>query len=170
MSSEQATEQLAALQATYDPPLVGPHASTPTEAAQRLVQLGQTPDFLRRLEKGDIAAKEEWSRLSELKAAASPAEMTAEPIMETTAGEAGLTRRDLVSVAADMAAEGIPDRAISFILADNKFSPEDVYVAQYWHDLMERDENAFYPGLPQDRGYQLMVFNIINSIGTGDWS
>jgi hypothetical protein len=168
MSPEQATDQLATLQAAYDPPRVGIHAATATEASQRLAQLGETPDFLRKLEKGDLAARDEFQRLTELKNAAMPGELTVEPILETTAGDTGLTRRDLISVAEDMFAEGVFNEAgIELVLNDGKFPTEDVYVAQLWLERMEADETLLLPELGGDRELQMKFLRAIAAIGDG---
>jgi hypothetical protein len=173
MSSAQATDELAALQAAYDPPPAGIHASTATEASQRLAELGETPDFLRKLQSGDLKAKEEWQHLCALKASAAPTEFTVEPIIETTTGDTGLTRRDLISVAADMRADGFPDAAIEHIIGDGRFTVEAVVAAQHWLPRMEADPNLLCPeaaqwGWPEDREYQMRCFRTIAAIGTMD--
>jgi hypothetical protein len=173
MTTAQATEQLAALQAVYDPPRLDVHASTPAEASQRLAQLEKTPDFLRKLESGDVKTREEWQHLCELKAGATVLDSLGEQIIETTAGDTGLRRQDLISVAADMRADGFPDKAIEHILLDGRFTQEAVSIAQHWIPRMEADESLVCPdatqwGWPEDRAYQLKCFRTIAAIGTLD--
>jgi hypothetical protein len=171
MSREQATQKLAAMQAAYDPPPVGLHARTPTEASQMLEQLGQTPDFLHKLQNGDIAARDVFQRLTAMKAAAMPGELTAEPILETTVGDTGLSRRSLLSVAADMRAEQVwNDKGIEFILSDGKFPTGAVRDAQFWLPQLERDETVLCPDLPEDWPHKQQVKFLKDVITIGDGS
>jgi hypothetical protein len=165
MSPEQATEQLASLQAAYSPPPVGFHVSTPTEAAQQLAQLEHTPDFIRKLQSGDVEAMQKWQ---ELKIAATPVDFPVESIIETTTGDMSVTHRDLIGVAENMRAEGVfNDEGIEFILSDRKFPTEDVRVAQYYLAQMESDETVLYPDLPGDRELQMKFLRTIATIGDG---
>jgi hypothetical protein len=79
-----------------------------------------------------------------------------------------LTRRQLISTAADMRAEGTFNEAgIALILSDGKFPTEDVYVAQHWLAQMERDETLWYPDLGGSREQQLKFLRAIAAIGDG---
>ena len=87
--------------------------------------------------------------------------------VDTTIGE-GLTRRDLISVAEDMRAEGTFNEAgIQLILSDQKFPREDVRAAQYWLARMERNPELLYPDLGDDREQQMKFLRTIAAIGDG---
>jgi hypothetical protein len=171
MPAEQATQQLAALQAAYDPPPVGVHATTPTEAAQRLAQLEKTPDFLRKLEKGHVETTQEWQRLCELKAGATAFDPLAGEIVQTTVGDTGsgsLTRSQQISSAADLRAEGCSDQEVAFILSDQKHDTANVAAAQWWLPRMQANPNLEYPGIhPADRERFMKYLGRIITIGDG---
>jgi hypothetical protein len=135
MTPAEATAKLAEMSAAYAaaPPAI--QATTPVQASQRLAQLGESPDFLRKLQSGDAETVREWNRLSELKAAATIADaFTDNPqLVEVTQGDTGLTSRNLISAAADLRAVGIPDEGIEAIIAGRPFPEADVAAA---HDLL----------------------------------
>jgi hypothetical protein len=168
MSPEAAAQQLATMQAAYSPSA----SATPTtshDADVRLQQLISDPAWSRKLLSGDIATKDEFQRLSELKAFG---DVTGDAVaggmnVDTTIGE-GLTRRDLISVAEDMRAEGtFNEEGIQLILNDGKFPREDVRVAQYWLGRMERNPELLYPDLGDDRDQQMRFLRTIVAIGDG---
>ena len=168
MSPEQATQQLATLQAAYSPS--APTAPTTSHDADvRLQQLISDPAWSRKLMAGDIATRDEFQRLTELKAYG---DVTGDAVagqmhVDTTIGE-GLTRRDLIGVAQDMFAEGTFNEAgIELILSDGKFPTEDVRVAQYWLGRMERNPELLYPDLGDDREQQMKFLRTIAAIGDG---
>jgi hypothetical protein len=178
MSGEQATAALEAKAAAFGPapaPLVPSNAR---EAGARLAQLINDPEWGRKLMNGDIAVRNEFHRLSELKASASIGDaMEVDEGFETTVGPGldgpTLSRRDMISVAEDMRAQGFNEQAIYHILNEGKFTEESVASAQYWLPRMERDPNLLCPeasqwGWPADREFQMRCFRTIAAIGTED--
>jgi hypothetical protein len=79
--------------------------STPAEADARLAVLIADPEWARRLMSGDVATRDEFEKLSALKAAADGVDVIADPVpqvIETTVGAEGLRRQDVLSTAADL--------------------------------------------------------------------
>jgi hypothetical protein len=141
--------------------------TTARDAELRLAQLSADGEWYRKLMAGDMTVRQEFDRLTALKAGAATSDPLLEQFGETTIGE-GLSRRDLISAAEDMRADGFPDAAIEHILADGKFTAETVRDAQYWLPRMLRDPSLLAPDLPPDREYQLKVWRTIAAIGTMD--
>jgi|SRR6516225_4387336 hypothetical protein len=146
--------------------------TTARDAEQRLAQLINDPEWARKLMSGDMATRDEFQRLSELKAFGNVGDAVAdEALIETTIGDTGsgsLTRGQMISAAEDMRRDGFSDEAIYHILNDGKFTADTVATAQFWLPRMERDPNLLYPDWPQDREYQLKCFRVICAIGTGE--
>jgi hypothetical protein len=171
LTPQEAGEILEARAADFrpPPPLT---VSTPREASMRLAQLSSDPAWARKLTSGDIATREEFQQLCALQASGEVGDAMADQMFETTVGPGldgpKLSRRDMLSAAADMRADGLNEEAIYHILNDGKFTVEAVRDAQFWLPRMERDPNLLSPDLPQDREYQLKVWRIISAIGTGD--
>jgi hypothetical protein len=93
---------------------------------------------------------------------------------ETTVGPGldgpALSRRNAISIAADMRAEQVfNDKGIEFILSDQKFPTEAVRDAQFWLPQLERDETALCPDLPDHwtHEHQVKFLRTIVSIGDG---
>jgi hypothetical protein len=170
LSPAEAGEVLQQAAVEYHQQQVPLAPATAHEANVRLQQLISDPEWSRRLMSGDIATRDEFQRLSELKAAGGELgdAVANEMHVETTVSDTGLMRRDLISAAEDMRADGFPDKAIEHILSDGKFDAQAVYAAQWWLPRMERDPSLLYPDLPLDREYQLKVFRTIAAIGTDD--
>jgi hypothetical protein len=170
LSAEDATAVLEARAADFRPP---PAPLTPTnarEADMRLQQLINDPEWARKLMNGDIATRNEFQKLSELKVSGGIGDDVAnEPLVETTIGDTGLSRRNLISAAEDMRRDQFSEEAIHHILSDGKFDADTVATAQYYLPRMERDPSLLCPDLPADRDYQMKVFRTIAAIGTGDW-
>jgi hypothetical protein len=171
LSSEEAGEILEARAADFRPqaPLT---ASTPKEASMVLARRSSDPEWARKLTNGDIATREEFQQLCALQASADVGDAMADQMFEVTVGPGlggpQLSRRDMLSAAADLRADGLNEEAIYHILNDGKFAVEAVRDAQFWLPRMERDPTLLSPDLPQDREYQLKVWRIIAAIGTGD--
>jgi hypothetical protein len=158
------------MQAAYSPS--APTApKTAHDADLRLTQLINDPDWARKLMAGDIATRDEFQRLTELKAygdVTSDAAASQTHVIETTIGDTGLSRSSLIGVAEDMRAEGtFNEEGIALILNDGKFPREDVRVAQYWLGRMERDPTLLYPDLGDDREQQMKFLRTIAAIGDG---
>jgi hypothetical protein len=171
LSPEQAGAALEAKAAAFRPAPAPLAPSNAREASQRLAQLINDVEWARKLMDGDITTRDEFQRLSELKASGDIGDAMDEAF-ETTVGPGldgpSLSRRHLISVAEDMRAESVfNEEGIAFILSDQKFPTEDVRVAQYYLGLMQRDETLLYPELPGDRERQLKFLRGIVSIGDG---
>jgi hypothetical protein len=166
-----ATAELDRMSAALRPAPAPLAPTTARDAERRLEELKNNVDWYRKLMSGDIATRQEFDRLCALKAGAGVTELdpTIEQNVETTIGM-GLTRRQLIGVAEDWRKDGLPDAAIEHILADGKFTPETVRLAQEVLPRMEADPDLIYEGdgLPLDREYQLKVFRMIVAIGTTD--
>jgi hypothetical protein len=169
VSAEQVTQQLSDMQAAYSPS--APTAPTTAHDADlRLTQLINDPDWARKLMAGDIATRDEFQRLTELKAFGDVIgdAISGEMQIDTTIGDSGLTRRDLIGVAQDMLAEGTFNAdGVALILNDGKFPTEDVRAAQYWLGRMERNPELLYPDLGDDRDQQMKFLRTIVAIGDG---
>jgi hypothetical protein len=170
LPSEQATQQLAAMQTAYDPapPLIPANAH---EADVRLAQLVNDPEWARKLMNGDIATRDEFQKLSELKASGGVGDVIADQsLVSVTQGDTGLTRNQLISTAEAMRAEQVfNDQGIEFILSDQKFAPEVVADAQFWLPHLERDENLLCPDLPDHwtHEHQVKFLRTIVTVGDG---
>jgi hypothetical protein len=169
MTPEEATAVLAERSLDFRP--AAPLApTTARDAEQRLAQLISDPEWARKLMSGDMATRDEFQRLSELKPGITALDPLAEQIgqVETTISDTGLTRRNLISAAEDMRRDGFNEEAIYHILNDGKFTADTVATAQFWLPRMEQDPSLLYPDWPQDREYQLKCFRVICAIGTGE--
>jgi hypothetical protein len=172
MTPEQATAALAERAANFRPsaPL---SPATSRDADLRLTQLINDPDWARKLMNGDMATRDEFQRLSELKAFGGVVgdAVVDEMQVETTIGDTGsgsLTRSQMISAAEDMRAEGtFNEDGIALILNDGKFPTEDVRAAQYWLGRMERNPALLYPDLGDDREQQMKFLRAIAAIGDG---
>jgi hypothetical protein len=173
LTPEQATEILQQRAADFRPsaPLA---PTTAHDANVRLTQLMNDVEWARKLMSGDIATRDEFQRLSELKAygdVTGDAVADQAPVIETTIGDTGsgsLTRSQMISAAEDMRAEGtFNEDGIALILNDGKFPTEDVRAAQYWLGRMERNPELLYPDLGDDREQQMRFLRAIAAIGDG---
>jgi hypothetical protein len=149
LTPQEARELHAEYSATYHrqpAPLV---ASTPAEADQRLAMLATDAEWWGRFTRGDPATVKEWHDLNALKA-----DLTVlDPLVEqfgytTTAPELGgpsLTRRQQISVAADLRAQGASDEEIQRIYINNEPYPEHVEAdARFWGPRL-KDPNVQVP-------------------------
>jgi hypothetical protein len=145
--------------------------SSPSEAAQRLAQLANTPGYLAKLESKDWETVQEKRRLDALLAEATPFD----PINQIGDISAGpgvdgprLSRANTIDAAADLRAKGASDSEIEFILSDQKYPTSDVDAAHYWLPRMEADPNLGYPDLhPAERAGFLKFLKRITIIGDG---
>jgi hypothetical protein len=170
LSPAEAGEILQQAAVEYHQQQVPLAPATPHEADVLLQQRINDPEWARKLMNGDIATRDEFQRLSELKAAGGAADAMVDEtaIIQTTTSDTGLTRNQLIGIAEDMRAEGVfNDAGIEHILSDRKFPTQDVRVAQYYLGLMERDETVLYPDLPGDRVCQMKFLRAIAAIGDG---
>jgi hypothetical protein len=166
LPSSEASEILNELSRAA-PPTFTP--STPVEADVLLQQRISDPEWSRKLLNGDIATRDEFQRLSELKASGGVGDaMVDQSLVDVTSGDQSVQRAGLLSWAEGARARGFPNEAIDHFLAGGKFTRETVATAQHWLPRMERDETLLYPDWPQDREYQMEAFKWIISAGTED--
>ena len=169
LSPEQATQQLGAMQAAYNAPSPAPLTpSTPREAEVRLAELSSNVEWYRRLMAGDLTTRDEFNRLTALKADISATDPLTEQIADTTTGDQSVTRAGLVSWAEDARARGFSDEAIYHFVNGGTFTPETVALAQFWLPRMQNDETLLCPDFPADysREYQMECFQWVLSAGT----
>ena len=76
--------------------------SNAREADARLAQLINNPEWARKLMSGDVATRDEFQKLSEMKAVDDTLTDPVPQVIETTIGAEGLRRRDVISAAADL--------------------------------------------------------------------
>jgi hypothetical protein len=169
LSPEEATQILEARATDFrraPAPLVPTNA---TEALQRRAELSADPTFVKAYLEGSIDARQQMDVLNEMIAGASDTDaLTGEQVEVTDGTRMQLTRRQLISAAADMRAEGVfNEEGIALILNDGKFPTEDVYAAQHWLAQLERDETLWYPDLGGSRDQQLRFLRSIVAIGDG---
>jgi hypothetical protein len=170
MTPEEAGAVLAERTADfYQPAPLTP--TTAREAEQRLAALSADGEWYRKLQAGDIATREEFNRLTVLKAGITALDPLTEGIGETTIGDTGLTRGNLISIAEDMRAERVfNDKGIEFILSDQKFPTDAVRDAQFYLAQMERNETALCPDLPNDWPHEQQVKFLRTIVTIGDGS
>jgi hypothetical protein len=135
LTPDQATAQLAAMQAAYD--ASGAPAAPTAEQVQdaydarlRLTALTNDPVWARRYMQGCIPEKREFEALTEMIANDAEATGVLEAPIETTV-EGGIRRQDLISEIDHLGKVGIPDEGIVAIATGN-FSEADVEWAQGW--------------------------------------
>jgi hypothetical protein len=170
MTPEEAGAVLAERAANFHPraPIAPENAR---DADLRLQELASDVDWYRKLTSGNMEVRAEFDRLTALKNAAPTEDMSSEQIFDTTTGDTGLTRSNLISAAEDMRAEQVfNDKGIEFILSDQKFAPEAVRDAQFWLPQLERDETALYPDLPDDWPHEQQVKFLRTIVTVGDGS
>jgi hypothetical protein len=171
MSPEEAGAVLDARAADFHSPApLSP--STPAEADARLAQLINDPEWARKLLAGDGATRDEFQRLSELKASGSVGDAIVDEtaIVETTIGAEELTRRDTIAAAAVLRNAGMPDQAIEAVFTGQTFPPSDVHAARVLRDRCMRNPvfvDAYLKGDPEAT-YTMLVYNSILSAGTGE--
>jgi hypothetical protein len=118
---------------------------TPRDAAMRIAELGADENFMGRLRSGDITAQQELDRLMELKANATVFDPVLDQFGDTAIAPA-LSRRNQISAAADLRAEGASDYEINHhILGDRPYPPEIVRDAYYWLPRMQANPNLQVP-------------------------
>jgi hypothetical protein len=145
--------------------------TTPREAAQRLQQLAQTPGYLAKLESGHWETVQEWRRLCALQSEATifdPAEI-GDFSGASELGLPALSRRNQISAAADLYAEGCSDEEVAFILSDKKYPQADVDAAAFWLPRLEANPDLQYPdelALVDRAGFMKFLRRII-IIGSG---
>jgi hypothetical protein len=170
LTPEQATAVLAERAADFhqQAPIV---PVTPHDADVALQRRINNPEWARKLMNGDIATRDEFQRLSELKASGGVTDAIADQtLISVTQGDTGVTRSNLISIAEDMRREGVfNDHGIEFILSDQKFSTEAVRDAQFWLPQLERDETILCPDLPDHwtHEHQVKFLRTIATIGDG---
>ena len=136
----------------------------------KVAELTADPEFAKRYLEGSIEAREELRALHEMIANTpdvsddtGPFEWSLGPGLDGDGMV--LSRRDQLSAADSLRADGFSDAAIGHILSDGKFPVQDVAIAQHWLRRMKGDATLLYPDLPADREYQLRVFRTISAVG-----
>jgi hypothetical protein len=143
--------------------------ATAHEADVRLQQLISDPEWSRRLMNGDIATRDEFQRLSELKASGGVGDaIVDQSLVDVTTGDQSVQRSGLISWAEGARARGFPNEAIEHFIAGGKFTPETVATAQWWLPRMRADPTLLYPDWPPVREFQMEAFDWIISAGTMD--
>jgi hypothetical protein len=145
------------------------------DADRRLTELINNPEWARKLMNGDIATRQEFQRLTELKANATAAEAIAgatPQVMGTTIGAEELTRADTISAAEHLRSIWGPesDGAIAELLDPNLAFPADfVAGAQAWKAQAMNDP-AFVEMLMRGDQWatqRMLLANAAIAIGTG---
>jgi hypothetical protein len=132
MTPQQATEFLAQKDAAF-------RASTaPPDARARLDALAADPNFLKKLEAGDVATKQEFKALTERVANAEPGDRLDAALrgevnpglIETTSVDNPLTTRKLASAVEGLREAGISDDAIRQAINGGKDHPDVLRAVQ----------------------------------------
>jgi hypothetical protein len=143
LTPEEATELYNEYARTYHAlppaPLV---PTTPAEADARLAQLITDPDWISKLMSGDLTVRDEWHKLNAMKAGLGVFDASAETgDISVGPGLEGpkVSRREAISAAADLRAQGASDAEISLILSDQPYPSDVVRDAHYWLPRMQAD-------------------------------
>jgi hypothetical protein len=135
MTPQQASEQLAAMQAAYDaksaPPVpTADQVESADDAAQRLARLTADETWMRKYAQGSRAERLEYERLTQMIAAgADETGMSVRVGDVEVVEEGGLRRADLFGTLSDLNKVGIPLEGLERIL-DGNFSDEDIAWAE----------------------------------------
>jgi hypothetical protein len=132
-SPEQASKQLAEMKAKFDGPPPSATPTSPREARQRLEALGSDVAWQERYAAGDIAARDEFQKLTEMVAG------DKDPIPGLLRGEAppnevkisgATTSREMAVAIAHLREDGITDPQIHELLSDKACTPEEIAAVQ----------------------------------------
>jgi hypothetical protein len=147
--------------------------STPAEADARLQQLISDPIWAGKLVSGDISVREEFHRLSELKAAATVFDainQTPDVSFGPGLGGPSLSRRDQIDAASHLRAQGASDAELELIFNDQPYPADIVRDARNFLPRLQADPNfrVLLPGYQEvDRESLMRFFQRAIAIGDG---
>jgi hypothetical protein len=148
--------------------------STPAEADARLAQLINDPVWAGKLVSGDLATRDEFHRLNELKANATVFDainQTPDVSFGPGLGGPGLSRRDQIDAAGHLRSQGASDAELELIFNDQPYPADIVRDARNFLPQMESDPNfqVLLPGYREVSRERLMGF-FRRALAVGDGS